>query len=174
MGLNRRELLISAIAVATGIVAARPAEGQKAGMTMEQARKIIGDRHKTFDTTGDEKPLTAAQKRDLVTGNTIYGVRHDDEAYVLSFHPGGVSVLKIEDRPIENGRWWVDEKTQKIHLQWPSATGGKVITKNYLLTREPGLYRAVTGFTEHPDGSVSASKYGMFLLGNGLYLSPAP
>jgi hypothetical protein len=141
---------------------------------MEQARKIIGDRHKTFDTTGDEKPLTASEMRDHVTGNTIYGVRHDDEAYILSFHPHGKGVLKIEDQPIENGRWWVTEKTQEIHTQWERAAGGKVITKTYILSREPGLYRAVTRFIRHPDGTVSASKYGMFVLQPGLYLEPSP
>ena len=174
MGVNRRELLISAIAVATGMVVARPAEAREAVMTMEQARKIIGNRHKTFDVAGDEDPLTATQMRELVTNNTIYGVRHDDEAYVLAFHPQDRCVLKMEDQPTEYGRWWVDEEEHTIHSQWPRAGGGKVISKNYFITREPGLYRAVTGFVQHPDGSVSASKYGMFLLRNGLYLSPSP
>jgi hypothetical protein len=174
MGLNRRELLISAIAVATGFGFARTASARDAGMTMEQARKIIGDRHKTFDATGDERPLSTAQMRHLVTGNTIFGVRYDDEPYVLSFHSLGRCVLNMQNRPIEHGRWWVDEETEMIHSQWERPGPPKLVRKNYFHTGEPGLYRTATWFEQDLDGPEPPHKHGMFLLQEGLHLPPTP
>lgn len=174
MDLDRRELLISAIASATGISVALSAAARDTEMSMEQARKIIGDRHKTFDLTGDEQPLTLAQMRDLVTGNTIFGVRYDDEPYVLSFHALGRCVLQMQNRPIERGRWWVDEETEMIHSQWECTGPPKVVKKNYFHTSEPGLYRTATLSEQDSDGPRPSQKHGMFLLQEGLHLPTSP
>lgn len=170
--LDRRCMLVSAIAVLTGLAVPHRAIAGDTAMTMEKARAVIGNRYKDFGFDGNKPPMTANDMHDFVTGNTIYGVLHDDEAYVLAFHPQGRGVLKIEKRPVELGNWWIDASNQTIHSRWSHAARREVISKSYLPTEEPGLVKAVTDLSRETDGSQSWTKQGMFILQPGLHLTP--
>lgn len=156
--IDRRSLLASAIAVGAGLALPRSAHAH-GDVTLDQARQIIGDRHKQFVLDGTDRRMTAPEISDLVTGNTIYGVLYDDDPYVLAFRPDGSGGLKIADRPLDTGRWWIDEDAGTITSQWEVAAGGEALVQDYFLTGESGVYKTITQ---------PKDRWSMFLLEEGI------
>ncbi len=141
--IDRRTLLIAAIATAAGLSVPNQARAHGA-MSLERAKQIIGDQHKTFKVDGAERQLTAPEITELVTGKTLYGMLYDDEAYILAFNPDGTGVLKIADRPLDKGRWSIDPKTDTITSQWENAADGEALVQNYYTSKQDGVFKTIT------------------------------
>lgn len=156
--ISRRALLISAIATAAGL-SLHDGAAAHGDVTLEQAKRTIGDRHKTFQLGGADRPLTAPEISKLVTGNTLYGMLYDDEPYVLSMKPDGSGVLKIADRPLDPGRWWIDTKANTISSQWRVAAKGEVLVQHYYATNEDGVFKTITE---------PKNRWSMFLVEEGI------
>ncbi len=155
---DRRSLLVSAIAVTAGLTLPRTARAH-GDVTLDQAKEIIGDRHKQFVLEGTDRRMTAPEIAELVTGNTIYGVLYDDDPYVLAFRPDGSGVLKVADRPLDPGRWWIDQGADTITSQWEIAAGGETLVQDYHATGEAGVYKTITQ---------PKNRWSMFLMEEGI------
>jgi len=141
-GPSRRSLLLTAIASSAGLALMRKAGA--GDMSLEQAREIIGDRHKTFEVAEDDRRLQAGEIEERVAGNTLYGMLYDDDPFVLSLFPDGTATLVIADRPLDHGRWWIDADNHTISSQWDFAAKSVELKQQYYETGEPGLFKTVT------------------------------
>ncbi len=157
---DRNEVMIAAISVVCGHSNGTPVESS---MLASQAQAIIDDRYKAFDLGHDDRRMTAAEMRDLVTGNTIYGAPYNNDPYVFSFLADGQALLKLPGRPLERGQWRIDEQADTISSQWERAAGGKELVVEYHRTADPDVYKNAIG-------AVPITNWNMFLVVPGIAL----
>ncbi|MEM7022969.1 MAG: hypothetical protein AAF637_10280 [Pseudomonadota bacterium] len=136
---QRRSILIGAI-TATVSVAATGRGPRAAEDRREVLRRQLGDSFDTFVLTREDRQLDGPEIRTLVSGNTAYGIMHDGEPYLLYFDPSGTGLVKIAERPVEQGKWWIDEENY-ITSVWPLAAGGEEIPCLYFSTSQSDIYK---------------------------------
>ncbi|WP_372575095.1 hypothetical protein [Ruegeria jejuensis] len=142
MSISRRELVAAGAAYLCGF----PALARAADMSIESMLGAV--REQLLDHSSDNPVIDAhnrmssAELQNDVAHKSAYGTTNKGKVYVLAFEPEGRGLLRIENEPLEIGKWWISE-ADTIHSQWPSAANGDALDM-YYRRLDDGLFFART------------------------------
>lgn len=142
MSISRREIVVAGAAYLCGF----PALARTADVTIEAMLDVVRDqllgRHDDRPDIDSNNRLTSEELRKIVPHKSVYGTTNKGKVYVLAFEPEGKGLLRIENDPIEVGKWWISE-ADTVHSQWPKAANGEALDM-YYRQMDDGLYSART------------------------------
>ncbi len=142
MSISRREMVAAGAAYICGFPALAHAADVTLGSMLGAVRDNLLDRYSERPTINADNRMNSEELRQTVAHKSAYGTTNKGKVYVLAFEPDGKGLLRIEDEPLEVGRWWISEE-DTIHSQWPSAANGEALDMYYRHLGD-GLFSART------------------------------
>ncbi|MEM6582928.1 MAG: hypothetical protein AAF699_16730 [Pseudomonadota bacterium] len=131
MPISRRDIVVAGAAYLCGFPAMARASNATIETMLEEVRNILLVNPKDAPDIDETNRVTGDDLYRLVLGKSVYGTTNKGKVYVLAFQPEGKALLRLEDEPLEEGRWWISSDAHSIHSQWSIAADGEALNMYY-------------------------------------------
>ena len=128
---NRRQFLISSLAVSAGVATGAFSQASLADTPAKQKKDL-------FMSENDTR-IKGQALNTLLSNNTMAGVTHKGSQYMTYLQKGGIAIKEIDDGRKEKGHWSV--KNDELMLEFPTIAGGEAFSMIIYRFKQGNLYK---------------------------------